>query len=119
MIIVGAGLNHWFHLAGMYNGLPLEDRTAVEVLADPTRPQITPARDRYVYFPDAAEVPEAAAVNIRNRSYSIAVEVDIDSPDDFALCGTTTEGVCRRLAEHPGRHRNESGRTWPNDGPPA
>ena len=53
-----------------YNGLPLLDKTAVEVLADPTRPQVAPPRDRYVYYPDAAEVPEAAAVNIRNRSYT-------------------------------------------------
>jgi arylsulfatase len=74
-------INHWFHLAGMYNGLPLLDKTAVEVLADPTRPQVVPPRDRYVYYPDTAEVPESAAVNIRNRSYSIAVEVDIDSAD--------------------------------------
>ena len=71
----------WFHEAGRYRGLPLEDRTAVEVLADPTRPQVAPPRDRYVYYPGAAEVPETAAVNIRNRSYSIAVEVDIDSED--------------------------------------
>jgi arylsulfatase len=74
-------INHWFHLAGMYNGLPLVDRTAVEVLADPTRPQVAPPRDRYTYYPDASEVPESAAVNIRNRNYSIAVEVDIDSAD--------------------------------------
>jgi Sulfatase len=74
-------INHWFHLAGMYNGLPLEDRTAVEVLADPTRPQVAPPRDRYVYYPDAAEVPETAAANIRNRSYSIVVDVDIESPE--------------------------------------
>jgi arylsulfatase len=74
-------VNHWFHLAGLYNGLPLVDRTAVEVLADPTRPQVAPPRDRYTYYPGAAEVPEAAAANIRNRSYSIAVEVDIDSED--------------------------------------
>ena len=74
-------VNLWFHEAGKYNGLPLLDLTAVEVLADPTRPQVAPARDRYVYYPDTAEVPETAAVNIRNRSYSIAVEVTIDSPD--------------------------------------
>jgi arylsulfatase len=74
-------VNHWFHLAGLYNGLPLADLTAVEILSDPTRPQVAPLRDRYVYYPDAAEVPEAAAVNIRNRSYSIAVEVEVDSPD--------------------------------------
>jgi hypothetical protein len=40
---------------------------------------VSPPRDRYVYYPDAAEVPEAAAANIRNRSYSIAVEVDIET----------------------------------------
>jgi arylsulfatase len=74
-------VNHWFHLAGMYNGLPLLDRTALEVISDPTRPQVVPPRDRYVYYPDAAEVPETAAANIRNRSYSIAVEVNIESRD--------------------------------------
>jgi arylsulfatase len=74
-------VDHWFHLARLYNGLPLDDRTAVEVLADPTRPQVAPPRDRYIYYPDAAEVPESAAANLRNRSYSIAVEVEIESPD--------------------------------------
>jgi arylsulfatase len=74
-------VNRWFHLAGMYRGLPLEDRTAVEILADPTRPQVAPPRDRYVYWADTAEVPEAAAVNIRNRSYGIAAEVDVASED--------------------------------------
>jgi arylsulfatase len=71
----------WFHEAGRYRGLPLEDRTAVEILADPARPQVAPHRDQYVYYPGAAEVPETAAANIRNRSYSIAVEVDIESED--------------------------------------
>jgi arylsulfatase A-like enzyme len=74
-------INLWFHAAGQFNGLPLLDKTPVEVLADPSRPQVAPPRDRYVYFPDAAEVPESAAVNLRNRSYSIAVEVEIESTD--------------------------------------
>jgi arylsulfatase A-like enzyme len=74
-------VNLWFHEAGKYNGLPLLDLTAVEVLADPTRPQVASPRDRFVYYPDTAEVPETAAVNIRNRSYSIAVEVSLDSPE--------------------------------------
>ena len=71
-------INLWFHSAGLYNGLPLMDRTAVEVLADPTRPQMAPPRDRYVYYPGAAEVPETAAVNVRNRSYTIAVDVELE-----------------------------------------
>jgi arylsulfatase A-like enzyme len=73
-------VNLWFHEAGKYNGLPLEDRTAVEVLSM-ERPQLSKPRDRYVYYPDCAEVPEAAAVNIRNRSYAIAAEVDIQTPE--------------------------------------
>jgi hypothetical protein len=74
-------INHWFHLAGMYNGLPVLDRTALEVLSDPTRPQVAPPRDRYIYYPDTAEVPESAAVNVRNRDYTIAVNVEVGSPD--------------------------------------
>jgi arylsulfatase A-like enzyme len=74
-------INLWFHEAGKYNGLPLMDLTAVEVLADPTRPQVSPTRDRYVYYPDTAEVPETAAVNVRNRGYSITVETKVDSED--------------------------------------
>jgi arylsulfatase A-like enzyme len=78
-------INLWFHEAGRYNGLPLLDKTAVEVLADPTRPQVAPPRDRYVYYPNAAEVPESAAVNIRNRSYSIAVEVNVESEESSGV----------------------------------
>ena len=39
-----------------------------------------PPRDRYVYFPDTAEVPESQAVNIRNRSFAIGALVDIPAP---------------------------------------
>jgi len=38
---------------------------------------LTPPRNRYVYFPDIAEVPESQAVNVRNRSYVIGAVVDI------------------------------------------
>jgi arylsulfatase len=66
----------WYHEAGKYQGFPLEDRSAVEVLTTP-RPQLSPPRDRYVYRPGTSEVPEGAAVNVRNRSFKIAAEVDI------------------------------------------
>jgi arylsulfatase A-like enzyme len=74
-------VDHWFHLADLYHGLPLLDLTPVEVLADPTRPQVSPPRDRYVYYPDAGEVPETAAVNVRNRSFTIAATVDVQTPE--------------------------------------
>ena len=44
------------------------------------RPQLAPPRDRYVYYPGTAEVPESQAVNIRNRSYTIGALVDIPGP---------------------------------------
>jgi arylsulfatase A-like enzyme len=69
-------INQWFFEAGKYQGFPLDDRSAVEILTTP-RPQMTTPRDRYVYYPDTAEVPESQAVNIRNRSYSIRAEVEI------------------------------------------
>ena len=45
------------------------------------RPQLAKPRDRYVYYPGGSEVPESVAPNIRNRSYAIGVEVDIDTPE--------------------------------------
>jgi len=44
------------------------------------RPQLASPGDRYAYFPDTAEVPEAQAVNIRNRSYTVGALVDIPAP---------------------------------------
>jgi arylsulfatase len=38
---------------------------------------LSASRNRYTYFPDTAAVPEAQAVNIRNRSYSIGALADI------------------------------------------
>ena len=45
------------------------------------RPQIAKPRDRYVYYPGCAEVPESVAPNLRNRSYTIAVEANIDTTE--------------------------------------
>jgi arylsulfatase len=64
--------------AGQFYGLPLDDRTAIEILATP-RPQMTSPRDHYIYYPNTLEVPEAVAVNVRGRSFMIAAEVDIQS----------------------------------------
>jgi len=70
----------WHYYAGIYNGLPLDDRTALEqVLAE--RPQAAPPRERYEYYPDTADVPEAGGARINGRSYTIAVGVTIDSAD--------------------------------------
>jgi arylsulfatase A-like enzyme len=56
--------------------LPLDDRTALEQLAV-QRPTVEPPRDRYIYYPGTAPVPEGVAANVRNRSYKILANVDI------------------------------------------
>ena len=61
------------------DAFPLDDRSALEIILTP-RPLLAPPRDRYVYFPDTAEVPEQQAVNVRNRSFAIGALVDIPAP---------------------------------------
>jgi arylsulfatase len=74
-------VNLWFAEAGANQAFPLDDRSALELFTTP-RPQLSPPRNRYIYYPDTADVPESQAVNIRNRSYSLAALVDI--PDGGA-----------------------------------
>jgi arylsulfatase len=66
----------WLSEAKKNNALPLDDRTAIEMLGV-ERPSQEPPRDRYLYYPDTDPVPEGVAVNIRNRSYKILANVDI------------------------------------------
>ena len=72
-------VNLWYVEAGANGALPLDDRGPVEILTTP-RPVLTAPRDKYIYYPGTAEVPEAQAVNVRNRSYSIGALVDIPAP---------------------------------------
>jgi arylsulfatase len=70
----------WWAEAGRYNALPLENRNALEILTT-ERPQLSKPRDRFVYYPGGSEIPESVAPNIRNRSYTIAVEATIDTEE--------------------------------------
>ena len=72
-------VNLWFAEAGRNEAFPLDDRSALEIILTP-RPLVSAPRDRYVYFPDTADVPESQSVNIRNRSYSIGALVDLPEP---------------------------------------
>jgi arylsulfatase len=72
-------VNLWFAEAGANQAFPLDDRSALEIFITP-RPQLSAPRDRYVYLPDIADVPEAQAVNVRNRSYVVAAQVDLPGP---------------------------------------
>ena len=72
-------VNLWFAEAGANEAFPLDDRSVIEIANTP-RPQLTAPRDRYVYRPGTAPVPEWQAVNMRGRSYVIGALVDIPGP---------------------------------------
>jgi arylsulfatase A-like enzyme len=70
----------WFDCAEKLNGLPLDDRDALEqVTAE--RPHAAAQRERYVYYPDCADVPEEGGVRINGRSYTIAAGVAVSGPE--------------------------------------
>ena len=73
---LAALIKAWFEEAETNLVLPLDDRTAVEVLGL-ERPSEEPPRERYIYYPGTAPVPEGVAVNTRGRSYKIIADVEI------------------------------------------
>jgi len=68
----------WFEEAEKNKVLPLDDRTAVEMLGV-SRPTEEEFRERYVYYPGVTSIPESAAVNVRGRSFRILANVEIGS----------------------------------------
>ena len=76
---LGELINLWYAEAGSNAAFPLDDRSALELITTP-RPLLSAPRNRYIYYPGVADVPESQAVSIRNRSYAIAARVDIPAP---------------------------------------
>lgn len=74
----------WFAEAEANFALPLDDRSAREILTVP-RPQAEAPRERYVYFPGTAAVPESVAVNVRGRSYKIIADVILEQGAEGVL----------------------------------
>ena len=73
-------VNLWFAEAGRAT-TPSRSTTGRRWRSSSRRGRSWPRRaNRYVYFPGTAEVPEAQAVNIRNRSFAIGALVDIPAP---------------------------------------
>jgi arylsulfatase A-like enzyme len=66
----------WFEEAEKNFVLPLDDRTALELLTI-QHPLEEPPRTRYIYYPGTTPIPETAAVNVRGRSYKIIADVYI------------------------------------------
>ncbi|OYU96384.1 MAG: arylsulfatase [Bacteroidetes bacterium B1(2017)] len=56
--------------------LPLDDRTATEIL-NIERPVEEEVRETYTYYPHASAIPEAVAVSVRGRSYKVIANIEI------------------------------------------
>ena len=65
----------WYTEAGKYNVLPLDSRGTLRFADE--RPQLTPDRQSYSYFPHTQMVPENVAAKVLNRSHSITADVEI------------------------------------------
>jgi arylsulfatase len=66
----------WYDQADKNLVLPLDDRTAVQQLGI-ERPSEEEPRERFLYYPHTAPVPEGVAVNVRGRSFKVIADVDI------------------------------------------
>jgi len=74
----------WFEEAEKNLVLPMDDRTALEVLNTP-RPAEEAARERFIYYPGTSSVPESVAVNVRGRSYKIIADVEITDANEAGV----------------------------------
>lgn len=74
--------------AKKYNVLPL-DNSKIPRLDPRVRPNLAGDATTFTYYPGATRIPEAGAPDMKNRSWSIAADVDIREPN--------TEGVIATL----------------------
>jgi arylsulfatase A-like enzyme len=70
----------WFEEAEKNFALPLDDRSALEML-NIERPSEEKILESYTYYPHTAPVPESVAANIRGRSYKIIANIEITDPN--------------------------------------
>ncbi|MDH6245687.1 hypothetical protein [Mycobacterium sp. OTB74] len=81
----------WYTEAGKYNVLPLDSRGTMRFADE--RPQISAARDTYVYRPGTQVVPENVAVKVLNRAHSITAEVELSDTDEgVVMCHGSNVG---------------------------
>src|SRR6185312_14436033 len=63
----------WWVEAAKHQVLPLDPRPMPALLGD----RKLPDRHRYVYYPDAAQVPELMSVNVKNRNHRVVARVTL------------------------------------------
>jgi arylsulfatase len=76
-------VDRWWAEAARNQVLPVDNRPFSELVL--SRPSTVAHRDRYVYEPGAAMVPEAVAVNVKNRPHTVRARVGV--PPDGRVAG--------------------------------
>jgi arylsulfatase A-like enzyme len=66
----------WWDEAATHQVLPLDNRPFSQLVFD--RPRAVPLRSRYVYYPGCTPVPEAVAVNVRNRDHRVLADIELE-----------------------------------------
>jgi arylsulfatase A-like enzyme len=69
----------WYTEAGRYNVLPIDSRGTARF--EEQRPQLTPDRTHYVFYPGTSLVPESIAPRVLNRPHSITAAVELEDGD--------------------------------------
>ena len=87
-----AMVERWWAEAERNHVLPLDNRPFSELVFERTS-SVAP-RQRYVYWPGRAPVPESVAVNVRNRPHTITAHVtDPDDVDPSKACSPSQGSV--------------------------
>jgi arylsulfatase A-like enzyme len=72
---LAAMIERWWSEAERHQVLPIDNRAFSELVLD--RPRDVAPRQRYVYRPHTAMVPESVAVNVRNRPHVVRAVVHV------------------------------------------
>lgn len=75
--------------AARYDALPL-DNSKTERLDPAIRPSLTRGRDSFEFFQGMTRIPEGAAPDVKNKSFSLRAELEV--PDDGASGMIITQG---------------------------
>ena len=81
--------NRFFAEAAKYNVLPIDNSRAAR-FATENRPSLLRDRDTFVYFQGMKRIPEGAAPEVKNRSWSIQAELNLS--DDKTNGMIVTQG---------------------------
>jgi arylsulfatase len=73
----------WWKEAEKYNVLPLDNSPFEAIFGQ--HPHAPPQRERYIYYPGGAPVPEIMGPNVRNRSHTITAELELRAGDEGVL----------------------------------